>query len=64
MTIKASFDNGKTWPATHHLLIDAGECAGYSCLTMINKDTVGILYEGSRANMTFMRIPLAEVLGR
>lgn len=63
MTIKASFDGGVTWPEDNHLLIDAGECAGYSSLTMIDKDTIGILYEGSRANMTFMRIPLTDVLG-
>lgn len=63
MTIKASLDGGTTWPSEHHLLIDAGNSAGYSCLTMIDQNTIGILYEGSRANMTFMRIPLADVIG-
>jgi hypothetical protein len=28
---------------------------------MIDTDTVGILYEGSRAHITFQRIPLAEL---
>jgi len=62
MTIKLSRDLGATWPEKHHLLLDAGPSAGYSCLTMIDKATVGILYEGSGAHMTFQRIPLADLL--
>jgi sialidase-1 len=63
MMLKASLDDGRTWPAGYHVLIDAGESAGYSCLTMIDPQTIGLLYEGSRANLTFLRLPLAEVLG-
>jgi len=61
MTIKGSLDDGMTWPEQHQLLIDEGLSAGYSCLTMIDKETVGILFEGSRAHMTFMRIPLGDL---
>jgi len=61
-TLKLSTDMGLTWPEKHHLLLDAGPNAGYSCLTMIDKKTVGILYEGSTAHMTFQRIKLADLL--
>ena len=29
---------------------------------MIDESTVGILFEGSRAHMTFMRIPLSDLI--
>ena len=61
MMIKASFDRGLTWPMEHRLLLDEGDSAGYSCLSMIDRETVGILYEGSQAHMTFQRIPLGEL---
>lgn len=64
ITIKASRDWGRTWPESHRLLLDEGNCAGYSCLSMIDAETVGILYEGSRAHMTFQRIPLKDILGK
>jgi len=61
MTIKASSDNGMTWPTQHQLLIDEGNSAGYSCLTMIDEHTIGILYEGSQSQLTFQRIPLNDL---
>jgi sialidase-1 len=64
MTIKASFDEGRQWPVARQVLLDAGTLAGYSCMTMIDASTVGILYEGSRAQLTFQRIPLADLFGR
>ena len=60
MSLRASSDFGRTWEAGT-ILLDEGQSAGYSCLTMIDADTIGILYEGSRAHMTFQRIPLAEL---
>ena len=62
MTIKASADSGKTWPEGWQLLLDAGNSAGYSCLTMIDKETIGILYEGSQSHLTFQRIKLSDVV--
>lgn len=62
ITIKASLDSGKTWPIEKQLLIDDGEGWGYSCLTMIDRETVGILYEGSAAQMTFQAIKLKDIL--
>ncbi|MDA9858689.1 sulfatase-like hydrolase/transferase [Rubripirellula sp.] len=61
--IKASPDRGLTWPSKHRLLLDEGSSAGYSCMTMIDQDTVGILFEGSQSQMTFMRVQLSEILG-
>ncbi len=61
MSIRASDDGGKSWPEDRWLLLDEGKSAGYSCLTMIDEETVGILYEGSRAHMTFQRVPLSEL---
>ncbi len=60
MSIRASSDFGATW-GDMPLLLDEGASAGYSCLTMVDDETVGILYEGSRAHMTFQRIPLGEL---
>ena len=61
ITIKASHDNGMTWPKRLQLLLDEGPGAGYSCMSMIDAETVGILYEGSRAHMTFQRIRLSDL---
>jgi sialidase-1 len=63
-TIKVSFDEGMTWPEEYWLLLDEGKNRGYSCLTSIDDHTIGILYEGSQADMTFESIPLEELLGR
>jgi sialidase-1 len=62
MTIKVSFDEGKTWPEEYWMLLDEGNSYGYSCLTSIDENTIGILYEGSRTHMTFESIPLSEIL--
>lgn len=61
MTIKASPDHGNTWPEHSQLLLDQWRSAGYSCLSMIDDETVGIFYEGSRAHMTFQRVKLADI---
>lgn len=63
ITIKASNDSGISWPEKYHLLLDENDSAGYSCMTMIDNETVGILYEGSQAHMTFQRIALKEIIG-
>lgn len=62
MTIKASTDSGASWPIEHHLLLDEESGFGYSCMTMIDAETVGILYEGSQAHMTFQRIKIKDIL--
>ena len=62
ITIKASFDGGVTWPLEHQLLLDEGDNWGYSCLSMIDRETVGILYESSVAHMTFQAIKLKDII--
>ena len=62
ITIKASLDGGVTWLPENQLLLDAGWGWGYSCLTMIDKETVGILYESSVAHMTFQAIKLKDII--
>lgn len=63
ITIKASLDGGHSFPEGHQVMLDEGDGWGYSCLTMIDKETVGILYEGSTAHMVFQAIPLRELMG-
>lgn len=59
MTIKFSKDEGDTW--SRGLLLD--DISGlYSCMTMIDDETIGILYETETLVLAFMRIPLQEVL--
>lgn len=60
ITIKISLDGGNTW--AHQLLLDEGENWSYSCLTMVDKETIGILYESSVAHMTFQCIKLKDIV--
>ena len=62
ITIKASLDGGLTWPVEHQALLDEAEGWGYSCLSMIDRETVGIFYESSVAHMTFQAIKLADLI--
>ncbi len=62
ITVKASLDGGHTWKKEHQLLLDENEGWGYSCLSRIDRETVGILYESSVAHMTFQAIPLKDII--
>ncbi len=62
ITIKISTDGGLTWPEPYQLLIDEDEGWGYTCLSMIDKDTIGIFYESSVAHMTFQAIKLSDII--
>lgn len=64
ITIKLSTDNGLTWPTSQQVLLDEDLGWGYSCLSMVDADHVGILYESSVANMTFQVVPLSDLLGK
>lgn len=61
ITLKASFDDGQTWPEEKHILLDEGRGRGYSCITSVNDSTIGILYESSRADLVFQTISLKEI---
>lgn len=62
ITIKASLDGGLTFPKEYQVMLDEGNGWGYSCLTMIDRETVGILYEGSTAHMVFQAVKLADII--
>lgn len=64
ITIKASLDGGLTFPEEYQLLLDEDFGWGYSCLTMVDEETIGILYESSVANITFQAVPLTDVIKR
>lgn len=61
-TVKVSLDGGNTWSKEHQVLLDEGSNWGYSCLTMVDKETVGILYESSVAHMTFQTVKLKDLV--
>jgi sialidase-1 len=61
MTIKASLDEGMTWPKEYQVLLDQDDGYGYSCLTLIDDETVGILYEGVK-ELYFQKIPIKDIL--
>ena len=63
-TVQVSFDDGRTWPESHHLLLDEGRGAGYPSLTRIDDQHIGIVYEGSRAHLVFEKLSLRELLER
>lgn len=61
-SIKVSFDEGENWPEKYWIELDEGKGAGYSCLSSVDNETIGILYEGSQSQLTFQKISLAELL--
>lgn len=63
ITVKTSFDEGMTWPRENQLELYEEDTYGYSCLTMVDDDHIGILYEG-RKELYFEKIPLEELLGK
>jgi sialidase-1 len=62
MTLKASLDEGQTWPEKYQILLDEGYGFGYPNLTMVDENTIGVLYEGSQAHMVFQKIKLKELI--
>lgn len=61
ITIKASLDLGETWQSSNQLLIDERTCYGYSSLTRIDENTIGILYEGVK-NLYFVKLPVSDII--
>lgn len=62
LTIKVSLDGGLTWSPEHQVLLDEDHGWGYSCLSMVDEETVGILYESSVAYMTFQTVKLKDLV--
>jgi len=61
ITVQASLDLGETWLPANQVLVDERPCYGYSCLTKIDDDTIGILYEGTR-DLYFVKLPVKEII--
>jgi sialidase-1 len=62
ITIKFSFDDGDSWPSEYNTLLDEGVGRGYSCMTKIDDQHIGILYESSRADLVFQIIDIEEII--
>jgi len=61
MTIRASFDDGTTWPEKNWILLDE-EVGAYSSITSVDDQTIGIMYEGSQSDITFQKIAISEFI--
>ncbi|MGL5921141.1 MAG: sialidase family protein, partial [Bacteroidales bacterium] len=61
MSIKVSRDQGAAWDMSKTLLLDEWGSFGYSCITCENDSVIGILYEGSKAQMIFQQISVNEL---
>ena len=62
MTVKASLDSGESWDEENSLLLDEENGWGYSCMSMIDENTVGILYESSTGQMLFQAVKLSDII--
>ncbi len=60
ITLKMSSDDGMTWEKK--ILLDEWKGRGYSCLTSIDEETIGILYESSQADLVFQAVKLKDLL--
>ena len=63
-TIQVSLDDGRTWPEKHKTLLDEGRGRGYPSISRIDDGHIGIVYEGSQADLVFERFSLEELLRR
>lgn len=62
ITLKVSFDDGMTWPEDKWILLDELSGRGYSCITSVDAETIGVLYESSQADMVFQKIKISEII--
>lgn len=63
MTLKVSYDDGRSWPDRKKILLDEKRGFGYSCITSVNDSIIGVLYESSQAQIVFQQINLEELIG-
>jgi len=61
-TLKCSLDDGETWPKELYFQFDENNGSGYSSMCSIDNDTIGILYEGSGADVVFQQFKVREIL--
>jgi sialidase-1 len=62
MTIKVSYDDGATWQTSKKILLDEWKSRGYSCMTSIDAETIGIVYESSQCDLVFQQVKIKELL--
>ena len=63
MTMQVSSDLGASWPEKWHARYDQRAGYGYSCLTRIDSEHVGVVYEGVR-ELYFLRFSIRELLAQ
>lgn len=61
ITIKASLDLGETWLPANQVLIDERQCYGYSSLTKVDDNAIGILYEGIK-DLYFVNVKVNDII--
>ena len=59
MTVRLSLDGGMTWPCS--LLLDHYHGMGYSCMTLLDPETLGIIYESSQGSEIFQTLSIREL---
>ncbi len=64
MTIKLSMDDGMTWPEKYWFLLDEGRGNGYPSMTQIDEQHIGVLYEGSQADLVFEKVHIDEIMNK
>ncbi len=60
ISLKVSSDDGKTWEKK--MMFDEWKGRGYSCITSIDEETIGVLYESSQADLVFQAVKLKDLL--
>ncbi|MBZ4192459.1 sialidase family protein [Niabella beijingensis] len=61
ITLKVSDDDGNSWPPEKFIELDEFSGSGYSCITSADNETIGIVYEGSQAQLVFEKINIREI---
>ena len=59
MTVRLSLDDGMTWPCS--LLLDHYHGMGYSCMTLLDPETLGIIYESSQGSEIFQTLSIRDI---
>lgn len=60
MTLKFSKNDGKAW--SDGLLYDQRGCMGYSAIYPIDKDYLGVFYEGQHGYLYFLKVKYEEIV--
>lgn len=62
ITLKVSLNDGKTWSENQSILLDEYWGWGYSCITSVDENTIGILYESSQSQLVYQQVNLNELI--